>query len=221
MRQCRDVLGAGEEESWATLSAASRQYGRFSLVLLALAVIVPTAIVAVGVRRITQPIRKLSLAARRVAEGRFDQRIVAPAGGELEELVEQFNAMAEQLQESYAHLEQKVADRTRELATVNAVAAEASSSLDLKEVLNNALGQLLDVMSMDMGQAYRLEDTGDLVLMAHRGLSEEVIRRTTRHPLRACRLGRRRRKEATVRRIAACPASEWKELMLKEGSGSW
>ncbi len=207
------------EESWAVLSAASRQYGRFSLLLLALAVVVPTAIVAVGVRRITKPIGELSRAARQVAEGQFDQRIVAPAGGELEELVEQFNLMAEQLQESYAHLEQKVADRTRELATVNAIAAEASSSLDLKEVLGSALQQILDVMGMERGEAFRVdEESGDLVLMAHRGLSDEVVRRTSRHPLRACPAGQATEEgKPVVRHIAACPASEWKELMLREG----
>jgi len=207
------------EESWAVLSAASRQYGRFSLFLLALAVVVPTVIVAVGVRRITKPIAELSRAAREVAEGQFDQRIVAPAGGELEELVEQFNLMAEQLQESYAHLEQKVADRTRELETVNAIAAEASSSLDLKEVLGSALQQILDVMGMERGEAFRVdEESGELVLMAHRGLSDEVVRRTSRHPLRACPAGQATEEgKPVVRRIAACPASEWKELMLREG----
>ena len=207
------------EESWTAVSSASRQYGRFSLLLLALAIVVPTAIVAVGVRRITRPIGELSRAARQVAEGRFDQRIIAPAGGELEDLVEQFNLMAGQLQESYAHLEQKVADRTRELATVNAIAAEASSSLDLKEVLGSSLQQILDVMGMERGEAFRVdEESGDLVLMAHRGLSEEVVRRTSRHPLRACPAGQATDEgKPVVRHIAACPASEWKESMLREG----
>lgn len=207
------------EESWVTLSAASRQYGRFSLLLLALAVVVPTIIVAVGVRRITRPIRDLSRAARRVAEGKFDQRIVAPAGNELEELVEQFNLMAGQLQESYAHLEQKVAGRTRELATVNTIAAEASSSLDLKQVLGRALQQILDVMGMERGAAYRVdEDSDDLVLIAHRGLSDEAVRCTSRHPLRSCPAGQATEEgKPIVRHIAACPASEWKESMLREG----
>jgi len=207
------------EESWGAVSAASRQYSRFSLLLLALAVVVPTVIVAVGVRRITRPIGDLSRAARRVAEGQFDQRIVAPAGGELEELVEQFNLMAGHLQESYAHLEQKVAGRTRELATVNAIAAEASSSLDLKQVLGSALQQILDVMGMERGEAYRVDETsGELVLIAHRGLSDEAVRRTARHPLGCCPAGQAAEEgRPIVRHIAACPASEWKESMLREG----
>jgi signal transduction histidine kinase len=127
--------------------------------------------------------------------------------------------MAEQLQESYAHLERKVADRTRELATVNAIAAEASSSLDLKEVLSSALQQIMDVMAMDQGQAFRLdEESGDLVLMAHQGLSDEVVRRTSRRPMSGCPAGEAAEGgKPVVRHIAACPASEWKEMMLREG----
>jgi len=153
------------EESWAALGSASRRYSRLAFLLLGLGVVVPTAIVAFGVRRITDPIRELSQAAQRVATGHFEQRIGTSMGGELEELAEQFNLMATHLQESYAHLEQKVADRTRELATVNAIAAQVSRSLDLKEILSNALEQLMDVMGMDRGQAFRLnEETRDLVL---------------------------------------------------------
>jgi signal transduction histidine kinase len=207
------------EESWAALGSTSRRYNRFAFLLLGLGVVVPTAIVGFGVRRVTQPIRELSQAARRVATGRFDQRIGTSIGGELEELAEQFNLMAAQLQESYAHLEQKVTDRTRELATLNAIAVEVSRSLDLKEILGNALAQVMDVMGMDKGQAFRLDDeTGDLVLMAHRGLSEPLVRSTSRQPLNACLAGQAAQESRPVyRRIAACRASEWKELMVKEG----
>ena len=102
-----------------------------------------------GVRRITQPIADLIGAAREIASGHFGQRIAASTGDELEELGHQFNRMAAQLQESYSHLEQKVADRTKELAALNAIAAEVSRSLDLDEILNNALDEVLDVMDVD------------------------------------------------------------------------
>lgn len=207
------------EESWAALGSTGRRYSRFAFLLLGLGVVVPTAIVAVGVRRITQPIRELSRAARRVARGHFEQRIGTSVGGELNELAEQFNLMAEQLQESYAHLEQKVADRTRELATLNAIAAEVSHSLDLAEIMDDALAQVLEVMGMDQGQAFRLEgETGDLVLMAHRGVSDELVQATSRQPLTACPAGEAAAQGRPVfKRIAACPASEWKELMVREG----
>ena len=48
--------------------------------------------------------------------GDFGQRIEVKTSDELEELSDQFNFMAKELHESYSQLEQKVAERTRDLA---------------------------------------------------------------------------------------------------------
>ena len=66
-------------------------------------------------RRIATPIQALEAGAARIGAGALDQRIDVKTGDELEGLADQFNRMAGQLQESYANLEQKVEDRTREL----------------------------------------------------------------------------------------------------------
>jgi signal transduction histidine kinase len=206
------------EESWSALGGTTRRYSRFAFLLLGLGLVVPTGIVAFGMRRITRPVREMSRAAQRVATGRFDQRISTSIGGEMEELAEQFNLMASQLEESYTHLEQKVADRTRELASVNAIATQVSRSLDLKEILGSALELVMDVMSMETGQAFRLDATGDLDLMAHNGVSDEMVRCSSHQPLNACLASQAAALDMPVwRRIAACPASEWKELMVREG----
>jgi signal transduction histidine kinase len=160
------------EESWAALTQSSQRYKHLLFALLAMGIIVPTIIVTVGVRRITQPITQVIRAAQEIAGGRFGRRITAPTGDEMEELAKQFNRMASQLEASYAHLEQKVADRTRELATLNAISAQASHSLDLKEILHGALDQILEAVNMDTGQAFSLEEeTQTLISIAHRGLS--------------------------------------------------
>jgi nitrate/nitrite-specific signal transduction histidine kinase len=179
------------EESWATLSAASRRYGQFLLLLLGLGIVLPTLIVTVGVRRIMQPIAETISAAQEMAHGQFGRRIEASTGDELEELAEQFNLMAAHLQESYALLEQKVADRTRELATLNAITAQVSHSLDLQEILDSALDEVLAATEMDAGQAYRLDEENQmLVLMAQRGLGEEPGHCEDRIPLEDSLAGR-------------------------------
>jgi GAF domain-containing protein/HAMP domain-containing protein len=149
-------------------------FAPFLLVLLALGVVAPALVVAIGIRRITRPIAELIGAAQEVAGGRFGQTITARTGDEIEELAEQFNRMSAQLQESYAHLEQRVADRTRQLAALNAVAAAVSRSLDLEETLCAALSTALEVLDFESG-AIHLRDvrTGDLHMACHRGLSEE------------------------------------------------
>ncbi len=207
------------EEDWAMLARSGEGYRRFLLALLALGVVLPTTVIAVGARQITKPIAALIEAAREIAKGRFDQRITATAGDELEELATQFNLMTVQLQESYASLQQQVADRTKELATLNAIAAEASGSLDLGEIMHGALGEVLDAMSIEKGQAFRLEEeTQTLVLMAHRGLSEELVRFTARQPLEGATAGLAAREgKPVIRQVAEYKPGRLKDLVSAEG----
>jgi signal transduction histidine kinase len=154
-----------------------------------------------------------------VAGGNFGQRLTPSTGDELEELAEQFNLMAVQLQGSYASLEQKVANRTKELASLNAIAAVVSRSLDLEEVLSNALDETLTAMGMSRGEAFRLEaDSQTLILMAHRGLSDEIVAHTARQPLEAGAAGQAARAgRPVVERVADYPRGRLKELVLREG----
>jgi nitrate/nitrite-specific signal transduction histidine kinase len=164
------------EESWATLISGSRGYQRFLAVLLVLGVAVPALVVSVGVRRITRPIHDLIAAAQGVAGGNFGQAITAHTGDEIEDLADQFNRMAAELQASYTHLEQRVADRTRELEALNAISAAVSQSLDLDEVLNDAVDQTLQVMAVEAGGIYLLDqETGVLNIAAYRGLEPELV----------------------------------------------
>jgi nitrate/nitrite-specific signal transduction histidine kinase len=163
------------EESWASLTNEGKSYQRLLLLLLAVGVALPILVVAVGIRRITRPITELINAAREVAQGHFGQTITAQTGDEIEDLATQFNIMSAQLQESYANLEQKVAHRTQELSTLNAIAATVSQSLDLDTVLNLALDKTLQAMSIEAGGIYLLdEDSATLSLAVQRGFSSQA-----------------------------------------------
>jgi len=107
--------GLVTEESWSSLTSASRNTQRYLLLLLALGVIVPAIVVTIGLKRVMRPIKALTQGAQRIAEGDFDYSIAANSGDEIQELAQQFNTMAEALKESYAGLEQKVEARTEEL----------------------------------------------------------------------------------------------------------
>lgn len=209
--------GLVTEEPWSELVRASRPYIRFMLMLLALGVVVPVIVVAVGVRRITDPIGGLIDAAREIAGGKFGRTIEVQTGDELETLAEQFNSMSAQLEASYAQLEQQVEDRTRELATLNAISAVVSRSTELEEILDAALGETLETMGIEAGAAFRLEGE-ELVLMAHRGLSEGFVAQVERLPLAvsiaAQAVGQA---AAVVRRIDQYPESALKDLLQEEG----
>lgn len=160
----------------AALARAGRGYRHFLLLLLALGLVLPVLVASIGVRRITRPIMDLIGAAQAVAEGDFGQTITASTGDEIEELAHQFNRMSAQLQVSYAHLERMVLDRTRELATLSAIAAVVSRSLDLAEVLDDALDKTLQVMEIEAGGIFLLDETaGALAVAAQRGLNPQLV----------------------------------------------
>ena len=207
------------EESWATLTQSSRRYSQFLFILLGLGIVAPTVIVTIGVRRITQPIAQLIQAAQEIAGGHFGRRITARTGDELEELGEQFNRMASRLQESYAYLEKKVADRTKELATLNTIAAQASQSLNLQEILSKALAEVLEALNMDSGQAFRLDpDTQMLLSIAHQGYSDQFISATARLPLNASIVGAATEQgKPLVRHLAHFPYGTARDLLAAEG----
>ncbi|MGI5917310.1 MAG: histidine kinase [Anaerolineae bacterium] len=176
------------EESWAELSALSVGYGRLLLVLLILGLTVPAAFTALGIRRITGPIATLTSAAERMAAGDLRQEIAPPEDVELQKLALAFNRMSVQLQSLYAGLEQRVADRTRELATLGAIADLSSRSPDLDETVSAALDETLRAMGMDAGVVYcPARDGKTLQRVAYRGMSDGSEDRGELHMLMASR----------------------------------
>jgi PAS domain S-box-containing protein len=153
--------GLVTEETWAALTSGFRGYRNFLIFLLVLGVVVPAIVVGVGVRRITKPITDLIGAAQEVARGNFGPKIAARTGDELEALAEQFNLMSAQLQESYANLERRVADRTRELVLLNRVIAATTSRLEIKAVLEAVCRELALAFGLPEVGAALLDEGGE------------------------------------------------------------
>lgn len=77
-------------------------------------------------RRILRPLETLRRGVERVGTGDLAFRLDIRTGDEMEVLAEEFNRMSARLQEAYAGLEQKVAERTQELVTLNAQLDQAN-----------------------------------------------------------------------------------------------
>jgi nitrate/nitrite-specific signal transduction histidine kinase len=191
-----------KEESWNEVMQPTLPYRQLLYILLALGVIVPVIVTAYGVRHITNPIQKLIHVSEQVTAGQFDQHIEVKTGDEIETLANQFNLMSEKLDESYSSLEKKVAERTHELATLNAIVAHVSSSLNLDEIMADALERIMELTGMEHGIAYRIEggegggantdtdaEEAHLRVMAFRGLPPTFANLGERLPLRQSAAG--------------------------------
>lgn len=93
-------------------------------------------------RTITGPILELTKGVEVIGKGELDYSIKMNTGDEIQQLAEQFNTMASTLKESYANLEQKVEERTKQerqrveqLHTLNEVSRKISSIVNLDELL--------------------------------------------------------------------------------------
>lgn len=132
--------------------------------LIALGLAVATMAGMVLARRMLIPIKALHAGAKRLGEGDFGHRLDVRTKDEFEELAEQFNGMAGQLHETYAGLESKVEERTRDLArsvnelkVLEEVGRAVSSSLDLTAVLPTVAARAQEITSADAVLIYGYE----------------------------------------------------------------
>lgn len=95
-------------------------------------------------RSALQPLRRLARAANRLGENDLETGIQPEGPEEMRTLSQAFESMRVRLRSSRAELvalneslEERVAQRTRELETLNEVSREISSRLDIQQVLNS------------------------------------------------------------------------------------
>jgi signal transduction histidine kinase len=134
----RLVVEQPEREAMAPVNAA---------ILRTVAMFVIGVALALGAayllaRRLSRPILAVQEGAARLAAGALDTRIRVRTGDEVEALADEFNHMAAQLQELYAGLERKVAEKTAELEAANRHKSEflANMSHELRTPLNAIIG---------------------------------------------------------------------------------
>jgi len=154
-----------EQPTDQALAPIRDQLARVAL-LVALGLMVAILAGTLLARRMLIPITALRLGARRLGAGDFSHRIEVHTKDELEELADQFNSMAGQLQETYAGLESKVEERTRDLArsinelkVLEEVGRAVASSLDLNAVLPTVAARALEITRADAVLIYSYEAT--------------------------------------------------------------
>jgi signal transduction histidine kinase/DNA-binding response OmpR family regulator len=133
-------------------------------------------------RRMVAPIRTLQAGAAKIGAGDLGHRIEIRTGDELEALAEEFNRTTALLEESHANLEQKVEERTRELASANAGLTEAleqqTATSEVLRVTSNSPTDVQPVLDTVVRNAARLCAAGNASLYRVEG---DLMRRVAGH----------------------------------------
>jgi signal transduction histidine kinase len=109
--------GASSEIDLASLQIVGRTIGRFFIWGGLLAVAIALLLTFILSRRILAPVKALTHAARRLGKGDFSQRVHFRDKGEVGELAQSFNSMADDLEHAEQLRQNMVADVAHELRT--------------------------------------------------------------------------------------------------------
>ena len=159
------------EEAYAPLYASIQRTGFVLFGALALSFLGGLFLA----RRMVVPIQTLRAGAAHIGAGDLSQRISIKTGDEVEALADQFNDMAGRLQESYANLEKKVEDRTRELsesleqqtATSEVLRVISSSPGDLQPVFEAMLKNATQICQARFGGLWLCENQDFRIVATH------------------------------------------------------
>jgi signal transduction histidine kinase/HAMP domain-containing protein len=173
-------------EVYATLNASIVRTGVLLLVGLVISALGALALA----RGMARPIRTLMEGAQRIGEGELEQKIEIHTGDELEALANRFNTMSAQLRESYAGLERKVEERTRELQ--NSLDQQTAIS-EILRVISDSRTDVQPVLEAVAERAARLCDSssasihlieGDTLRhLASKGSSPDPVTRVDTLPI--------------------------------------
>ncbi|MGH8678610.1 MAG: cache domain-containing protein, partial [Burkholderiales bacterium] len=137
-----------------------------TVVLLLVGVAISVIASLILVRRMVSPIHALRDGAARIGAGALDHRISVKTGDELEALADEFNQTTARLQESYATLERKVEERTRDLT--EALEQQTATS-EILRVISTSPSDLVPIFRLILEKATRIADADAGLLWLNEG----------------------------------------------------
>jgi signal transduction histidine kinase len=140
---------------------------RSAMVFLVVGLFVGAAVIAWISQKTTGPIQKLRQHVATIGAGNLDHRADIKTGDEIEELATEFNKMTDALQNSYATLEQKVDQRTKEISALYSVTTAVNQSLALKDIADAVIAKITEIFQFETTRVFLFNhETDELELRA-------------------------------------------------------
>ncbi len=149
------IIQQERAEFEAELSSVRRLF--FLLIVLGLAVLFVLS--SIAIRHSMRPIKTLIETTKAFAAGDLSRRVVIERKDETGELAESFNAMAAEITETLATLEQRVADRTRSLQASFQVSRRLVSIMDMHELVIEVVEEIKRIFDFYHVHIYLYNDT--------------------------------------------------------------
>jgi len=129
-------------------------------------------------RKVSVPLYELWNGTRAISQGNLDFQMTIYPDSDIGMLGERFNDMAQKLKRSYAELEQRLFDRTREIGALNSVVLTLGQAGSLSTVLQNSLVMIMHSLAKmePRGGIFLIDpDNRQLRLVVQQGLSAEFV----------------------------------------------
>jgi putative methionine-R-sulfoxide reductase with GAF domain len=160
------VYHQDQNEAFAPANEQIRGSFIVTAIILILAVLTATG----NALLLSRPITQLTQTAKEVAAGNLNSRAQVTSTDEIGTLAITFNSMTSQLQETLQGLEQRVAARTKDLATVAEVGTVTATILESKRLLQTVVDLTKERFNLYHSHIYLLDEKGEnLVLTAGAG----------------------------------------------------
>ncbi len=184
----RDIMRYQEwNEAWAAAlrTGLEKNTGRMKLIFVLVVLISLGTLFTLVLylnRKVSVPLNELWEGTEEISRGNLDFQMKVHGEDDIALLGRRFNEMASRLKSSYAELEQKLLERTHELASLDAVALTLSHAGSLRDLLDKSLARILDSLGNiePRGGVFLYQPGGEtLLLAADQGLSPEFVEQET------------------------------------------
>ena len=176
--ESQDMYAAIAVQRTTSTSIYNQMFSRVSRQLI-VALLITSLIGGVGVSTIIIPLIQLSDFADRLRRGGLEERIdTEDMEGEFTILATSLNSFAEKVLQSIRTLEQRVAERTRDLQIASHVASQITRVLDLPELLPRLVERTKDGFGLYFASVYLYDkSTRQLILEAGTGGPGQEMKR--------------------------------------------